>query len=239
MKYHFYLLLAGISLLAGCGKDKENQPTLAGSFEAEPVIKAAAIVMYTNAGVVNNQALVDKFLVRRKMVVDDYFSRVDVPLPATYSFTLAFRGNNRVTLLSKGATRTDSVLTDITSQSSQRLVLAQKDSVTILRGSSADRAEELSGMMQSEQPGQRCQILPPSSGIYAQYCRVRPIRVITSHDGKLFLAQLSWLIQTSTAYRTSYWAYRGVQNTFNTSVLNQLVAGDTLVVQAREIPFKK
>jgi hypothetical protein len=239
MKYNFYVLLVGVGLLAGCGKDKETQPILAGSFEAEAVIKPATIMMYTSTGVVDNQALVDKFLARRNRNSNTYFSRIEVPLPATHSLTLAFRGNNRVTLLAEGATGTDSIQTDIASQSLQRLVLAQKDSVTILRGSSADRAEQLSGMMQLEQPGQRCQILPPSSGIPSLYCRVRPIRVITRHDGRLFLPQLSWLIQTSTAYSTSYWAYKGVQNTFNSVVLNQLVAGDTLVVQAREIPFSK
>lgn len=226
-------------MLAGCGKDKQNQPTLVGSFEAEAVIKPAAIIMYTSAGVVDNQALVDKFLARRNRNVDTYFSRVEVPLPASQSLTLAFRGNNRATLLDKGPTRTDSIQTDVISQSPQRLVLAQKDSVVILRGSSTDRAEQLSGMMQLEQPGQRCQILPPSSGIPSLYCRVRPIRVITCHDGRLFLPQFSWLIQTSTAYATSSWSYKGVQNTFNSAVLNQLVAGDTLVVQVREIPFSK
>ncbi|MBJ6145940.1 hypothetical protein [Hymenobacter sp. BT559] len=239
MKYNFYVLLASVSLLTGCGKDRETQPALVGSFEAEAVIKPAPIMMYTSTGMVDNQMLVDKFLARRNRNAGTYFSRVEVPLPTTQSLILAFRGNNRVTLLDKGPTRTDSIQTDVTSQSSQRLVLAQKDSVVILQGSSTDRAEQLSGMMQLEQPGQRCQILPPSSGIPSLYCRVRTIRVITRHNGQLFLPQLSWLIQTSTAYATSYWAYKGVQNTFNSAVINQLVAGDTLVVQAREIPFLK
>lgn len=226
--------------MAGCSKDKETQPILAGSFQAESVINTAPIMMYTNAGLVDNQALVDKFLARHTKGLDGYFSRVDVPIPTAYSFILAFRGNSQVTLLSKGAMSTDSVLTEITSQSSQRLVLAEKDSITIFRGTPSDRAEELSSLMQGEQPGQRCSNPPPSMPyIHSQYCRVRPIRVITSHDGKLFLPQLSWLIQTSTTYRTSSWAYSKVQNTFNTAVLNQLVAGDTLIVQAREVPFSK
>lgn len=239
MKYNFYLFLAGLGLLASCGKDKENQPVLAGSFQAEYVINTAPIMMYTSAGLVDNQALVDKFLVRRKKTLDDYFSRVDVPLPVTYSLILAFRGNNRVTLLSKGATSTDSILTEITSQSSQRLILVHKDSVNILHNTPSNRITQLTELMQSEQPGQRCSNVPSSSSMYSQYCRVRPIRVIMSHGGKLFLPQLSWLIQTSNTYGTSYSAYSRVQNTFNTSVLNQLVAGDTLIVQAREIPFVK
>lgn len=227
-------------LLTGCGKDREAQPVLEGSYQAGSVISAADITMYTSAGRVDNQALVDKFLARHKNL-SNYFSRVDVPLPATYSLTLAFRGKSQATLLSKGPTSTDSVLTEITAQSAQRLVLANKDSVVILRNvtASQNRAEQLSDLIPSERPGQHCQYASSSSGTVALSCRVRPLRVITSHDGKLFLPQLSWLIQVSDGYRTSGWAYSGVQNTFNTAVLNQLSAGDTLVVQAREIPFSK
>ncbi len=234
----FYLLLFGSIFLASCGKDKETQLALAGSFQSEPVISGTDIKMYTSAGQVDNRALVDKFLARRQNLAS-YFSRVDVPISTTNSLTLAFRGNNRVTLLAKSATSTDSILTEITSQSPQRLVLASIDSVNMLRNEPQNRAEQLSALMQAEQPGQRCYRVPFVSGTYTQSCRVRPIRVITRHDGKLFLPQLSWLIQSSSSYGSSYWAYSGVQNTFNTAVISQLVVGDTLVVQAREIPFSK
>jgi hypothetical protein len=238
MNQRFYLLLLGGIFLNSCSKDKETQPALAGSFQSEPIISATDIRMYTSTGQVDNRALVDKFLARRQNLTG-YFSRVDVPIPATNSLTLAFRGTNRVTLLSKGATSADSILTEITSQSPQRLVLAPLDSVNILRNGPQNRAEQLSNLVQAEQPGQRCYHVPSASGTYAQSCRVRPIRVITRHDGKLFLPQLSWLIQSAGAYGSSYWAYSGVQNTFNTSVISQLAVGDTLVVQAREIPFSK
>jgi len=238
MTQHFYVLLAGVLLLSSCGKDKEAQPTWTGSFRAGPAISATDIVLYTSTGRVDNKLLVDKFLARRKGLAT-YFSRVDVPIPAAYSLTLAFRGNNRVTVLSEGPTGTDSVLTEITSQSPQRLVLANRDSVTILRSAPQSRAEQLSSLMQGEQPGQRCLSLPYASGTHSQYCRVRPIRVVTSHDGKLFLPQLSWMVQAAGAYWGFYSAYSGVQNTFNTSVVSQLAAGDTLVVQAREVPLFK
>jgi len=238
MNQRFYVLLLGSIFLNSCSKDKEAQPALTGSLQAESVIRAADIRMYTSAGQVNNQALVDKFLARRQNLAN-YFSRVDVPIPATYSLTLAFRGNDRVTWLSKSATSADSVLTEITSQSPQRLVLAHMDSVNILRGAPQNRAEQLSALMEAEQPGQRCHNVPAASGTYSQYCRMRPVRVITRHDGKFFLPQLSWLIQSSSAYGSAYWAYSGVQNTFNTAIISQLVVGDTLVVQVREIAFSK
>lgn len=238
MKQHLYFLLAGGSLLAGCGKDPETQPVLAGSYQAGPVISTADIMLYTSTGRVDNRAMVDNFLARRKNL-SGYFSRVDVALPTAYSLTLAFRGNNRVTLLSKSATSTDSTLTEITAQSAQRLVLANKDSISNLRPGSPSRVDQLSDLIPGEQPVRRCAAASVSSGTYALACRYRPIRVITSHDGKLFLPQLSWLIQTGNGYGISYWAYSGVQNTFNTAVLSQLQAGDTLVVQAREIAFSK
>lgn len=238
MKQHLYFLLLGASFLGGCRKDEETPLALTGSFQAGPAISTADIVMYTSAGRVDNQPLVDKFLARRKNLAT-YFSRVDVPLPAAYSLTLTFRGNNRVTLLAKGATSTDSILTEITAQLPQRLVLASIDSINILRNAAQNRADQLSDLVPSERPNQRCLNVAVSSGTYSQACRMRPIRVITKHDNKLFLPQLSWLIQTSSAYGGFSWAYSGVQNTFNTALLNQLVAGDTLVVQAREIPFSK
>jgi hypothetical protein len=238
MTKHFYLLLTGVVLLGGCGKDKEAPPTWAGRFQAGSAISATDIMLYTSAGRVDTKPLVDKFLARRKDLAT-YFSRVDVPIPAAYSLTLAFRGNNRVTVLSKSPTGTDSILTEITSQSPQRLVLANMDSVNIPRSAPQGRAAQLSSLMEGEQPGQRCLSLPYVSGTYSQYCRVRPIRVITSRDGKLFLPQLSWLVQTAGAYWGFYSAYSGVQNTFNTAVISQLAAGDTLVVQAREVPLIK
>jgi hypothetical protein len=238
MKQNFYLFLSSVILLAGCSKDKENQLVLEGNFQAGSAISAADIRMYTSTGQVNNQSLVDNFLARHKNQAT-YFSRVEVPLPSTFSLTLAFRVNNRVTLLSKGATSTDSILTEITSQSPQRLVLATIDSVNMPHPTPQNRAELLSAQMVGERSGQRCFNVSISSGTYSQYCRERIIRVITRHDGNLFLPQLSWLIQSSSPYGSFGWAYSGVQNTFNTAVLNQLTAGDTLVVQAREIPFSK
>ena len=205
MKHHIYLLLASAGFLASCGKEKETQPVLEGRFEAEAVIKATAITMYTHTGRVDNPALVDKFLLRRNHM-SDYFSRVDVPIPAPFSLTLAFRGNNRVTLLSKRVASTDSILTEVTSQSPQRLVLTNKDSAAIGPYTPSDRTELLSSQMQSERATPRCWNVSSSSGTYGQYCRGRPVRVITRHDGKLFLPQLGWLIQTSSAYGTSYWA---------------------------------
>jgi len=190
MKQHLYFFLLGASLLGGCRKDEETPLALAGSFQAGPAISAADIVMYTSAGRVDNQPLVDKFLARRKNLAT-YFSRVDVPLPTAYSLTLAFRGNNRVTLLSKGATSTDSIVTEITAQSPQRLVLAGLDSVSILRNTAQNRAEQLSDLVPSERPNQRCVNVSVSSGTYSQACRMRLVRVITKHDNKLFLPLLS------------------------------------------------
>jgi hypothetical protein len=238
MKNHFYFLLSSMVLLAGCRKDKESQPSLDGSFVAGPVISATDIVLYTSTGRVDNQAVVDKFLARRKNMAT-YFSRVDTPLPTGYSLTLAFRGNNRVTLLSKGPTSTDSVVTEITAQSPQRLVLAEMDSISILRNPPQNRAEQLSELIPSERPTQRCWNVAVSVGTYTQACRMRFTRVITRHDGKLFLPQLSWVVQAAGTAGSYVWAYSGVQNTFNAGVVNQLLPGDTLVVQAREIPFSK
>ena len=217
---------------------------LAGSFQAGAVINAAAIEMYTSAGRVDNPALVDKFLARRKNLTS-YFSRVETPLPATYSLALAFRNNNRVTYLFKNPTTTDSLVTEIVARSAQRLVLASLDSVGGSRSSSAaqSRAAQLSDLIPAEQSGTRCQAVASGTNLSAQYCKARQIRLVTLRDGKAFVPQLSWIIQTMDTFGSinyaNYWAYSGVQNAFSPAVLNQLHAGDTLVVQAREIPLLK
>ena len=238
MKKYCYLLGVGALLLGGCGKDKEPSLVLAGNFQAASTISAAAIEMYTSAGRIDNPALVDAFLARRKNLAE-YFSRVEVPLPAAFSLTLAFRSNDRATYLFKNATTTDSLATEIISRSAQRLVLASLDSIGGISNATPGRTEQLANLIPAERAGKRCLYIPSGTNLAAQYCKERQIRLVTLHDGQAFVPQLSWIMQTGDSYGRSYWAYSGVQNAFNPAVVSQLRAGDTLVVQAREIPLLK
>ena len=92
--------------------------------------------------------------------------------------------------------------------------------------------------MEVEQPTKRCVALPPATG-YSRLCRFRPVRLLKMNAGQLFVPQLSWLVQSGQQYASCGYAASGSWNLFNTGILNQLTAGDTLVVQERAIALLK
>lgn len=240
MKQYIYPLLLGVLLLLGCKKDREAPLVLVGKYEASTSpVAATPIRLYTVNGIVDNQVIVDNFI-KRQSWVQDYFFRNAVPAPNNASLVLAIRSNMRATLIDTHATSTDSVRAEVLSQNDQSFLLANVDSASVLLSSnSTSRCEQLGERIKNVYPGKRCRSLPPFTG-YSSYCMIRPVRVITIKNGNLFIPQFTWLVKTGQPSQSICGlAYSKEWNTFNPAILNQLVAGDTIVVQEREIPLLK
>jgi hypothetical protein len=245
MKHLFFPLVSGLLIFAGCSKDAPEaaKVVLDGNYEAASTLAAAPITMYTKDGPVNNPALVDRFL-SRQYYANGFFSRNDVTLPpmAYGSLTLSIRGNKQATFTtvypSTGVT--DTLKTEIIAQRATHFVAAKLDSVSILTSAaSADRCSQLSTQMEVESQAKRCVNVSIATG-YSQLCKFRPIQVIKINAGQLYIPRLSWLIQSGNVRNSGCGrAASGSSNLFNTGVLNQLVAGDTLVVQERTIALLK
>lgn len=240
MKLPFFSLAFGLLIFAGCSKDAPQaaKVVLDGEYQAGATVATAPIKMYTKDGEVTNQALIDRFLSRRTWAAA-YFPRTNTPIPTTSSLKVLIRGNNQASLITTSPGRTDTLKTDITAQRAAYAVLSGRDSVSVLSSSNATgRCDLLSEQMEAEQPTKRCVALPPVTG-YSRQCRFRPVRLLKIDAGQLVIPQLSWLVQSGQQYNSCGYAASGSWNLFNTGILNQLMAGDTLVVQQRTIALLK
>ena len=237
---NFCAWLAGTLLLAGCHKDKEAEvaPDLTGTYTASATVRAAhPIVLYTKDGQVNDQNLINRFLKRQPSFFAEYFSATD-QTPNTGAITqLAFRGNGRATLLTSYSSYKDSVLTKVVARPAGGLLLQYVDTTGVYTniGLPCDtRINALAVYVRNFNAPTQCTALNPATG-YSQYCRINPIRLVGVRDGQPFIPYLSWCLRIGTCS----FAQGGEWNTFNPAILSRLVAGDTLVVQEREIALQK
>jgi hypothetical protein len=237
MKQSYYLLLVAAVFLTGCGKDEERiSYDLSGTYTAENTLRAAnPIAMYTSAGQVTNTAVIARFLAKRQSL-SDYFSATDVAIPSNTSLRLTFRANNRATLFTTAPNYSDSIRTEVTDQQIASLRLQNLDSITTLPGTSysCKKISELADYIKEVYPGKRCRLLPNPFG-YSQGCRQRPVRMIGAHGSQLYIPYFSWLVLADGCSL----AYSGEWNMFNRAVLSHLAAGDTVVVQEREVALRK
>gem|GEM_PF-4799182 len=241
MKSSFYPLTAMLclSLLGSCHKDPETSPlVLPGEYQAAGTLTTAPILLYTKNGPVDNAALVDKLIARRRL--GSYFSRADVPMAAGSTLTLTIRDNGTARLVFGSPAFADTVEAEVMGQSATSFVLASRDSVGGPElAATPNRCEVLAGKIRVLYPPKRCRPIAYTPGTYEQYCRFRPSRLITIRNGQLFIPQLSWLIQNQTGAgpgtSVCTLAYSGEWNALDPAILNQLVAGDTIVVQQRQV----
>lgn len=237
---HSYLLAASLLLFSACGNDDDTpELSLPGDYLAENRIVATSINMYTSNGQVNNTSLIDNFIRRNRST--DNFSRTDVAVPAGNTLTLSINSNNKATFVSTTTSpqRSDTLKTEIMSRSPDHLALANLDSVSIPTPAQLNRCEELSQNMTQVQPNKRCRPVSLTAGLVSQVCRYRPASALLIKDGSLRLPLFSWIIVNRQGGNYCGNGYSGVRNLFNTAVLNQLRAGDTIVVQVREVPLIK
>lgn len=247
MKKHLYLLALGLVLVQGCGKKSDEAPLmLPGEYQTAATIATAEIRMYTKNGPVNNPQLVDKFINRRQLGTD-YFSRTDVPLPSGGSIVLTINATNQATLVftspstSAGSPpRITTVKAEVVQQTPRYFVLAAMDSSSYgvsnrPKNACETLAEQMSGVVAEK----KCVNVPDFSG-YSKSCMYRFSRVISINDGKLFIPQYSWQVQSGAAPgSTCSYAVGGSWNIFNPAILNQLAAGDTITVQERSVALIK
>ncbi|MDJ0365298.1 hypothetical protein QMK33_09040 [Hymenobacter sp. H14-R3] len=237
MKHIHYLFLVGAALLAGCHRDAERiSYDLTGKYTAVSVITAAnPIAMYTAAGQVTSQPVITRFLAKRAWL-DTYFSATDAPVANNGTLTLTFRGNNRATLLSAApGYATDSIRAEVTDQQLTSFRLQNLDSAANFTSTTyCPRPAELAAYIKDAYPGKKCINTSPATG-YGQYCQTRPVRIIGAHGNQLYVPYFSWLVEGGRCSLAS----GGEWNTFNRAVLSHLVAGDTIVVQEREIALKR
>jgi hypothetical protein len=242
MKKYLYALTLSMIGISGCGKDEEYLLIVEGQYQADNTLLAAnPITMYTKDGRIDNQVVINRFLNHHSWS-QSYFSSSDTRNSGNSSLTVAIRSNKHAAITFNYSTRIDSIRTELTAQESKYLVLSEIDSSWMNVPNYSFREvhlHEILSQMHSVDPQKKCYNVPAYSN-YSQACRYRFLRLLTIKQGKLFVPQLSYIVQTSQPnYGVSSFGYSGVWNTFNTAALNKLIVGDTIVVQEREVALLK
>jgi hypothetical protein len=239
LKPLFYPLALGLLLaLGGCGKDEPAAAALVltGTYESTATLRAAEpITMYTANGQVSNDALIDHFLVRCRATAG--FSRTDQPAP-TPPLRVAIAPSRQVTFTSSA----DTLQANIIDQSAQHLLLAVGDSLSwpapVL--SSTDWCGRLAASVKRYYPAQRYVEAPAQAGTFVRYGIYRPVRMLTIRDGELYVPLFSWVVKAARPGQGMCYQYVGFEwNAFNPAVRTQLAAGDTIVVQGREVALRR
>ncbi|GAB3832372.1 hypothetical protein [Hymenobacter jeollabukensis] len=205
-----------------------------GRYHTGPTIYASSpILIYTQNGVINNKAQVDRFLARRPWAAG-YFSHTDVPVGNT-TLTLTFRSANRATLTTTTPTSVDSIRTEITDRTPGALLLRQLDTARVMMPITTGcmtRVNQLAEAVLQARHDKTCQAMPPVTG-YSQYCQVRRVRVLKARAKDLSIPLFSYLVQSGGCQT----AYTGEWNMLSETLPSLLGTGDTVVVQEREIPL--
>ncbi|RAK65847.1 hypothetical protein [Hymenobacter edaphi] len=233
------LAVAAALLLANCsgGTNDDFSPRAilydaTGRYHAGPTIYASSpILILTQNGVINDKPRVDRFLARRPWAAG-YFSHTDVPV-GNATLTLTFRGANQATITTGTPTAVDSFRTEITEREPDYLVLRQLDTARVMKPITTGcmtRVNQLAEAVLQTRHDQTCQAMSPVTG-YSQYCQVRRVRVLKARKKDLTIPLVSCLVQSGSCQS----AYTGEWNLLNESVQSLLGAGDTVVVQEREI----
>lgn len=236
---HSYLLAASLLLFSACGKDDEPELSLPGEYQAENRIVATPISMYTSNGQVNNTGLIDNFI--RRYRVEENFSRTDVAVPAGNTITLSIDANNKATFVSvePALQNPDTLKAEILSRTQNYLSLAGLDSTSNFEIIWPNRCQQLDQNMILLQPSKRCRPVSTTAGSFSLLCRYRRTLALLIKEDGLRLPMFSWMIVSRQGSNSCVNGIRAIPNMFNTTVLNQLRAGDTIVVQVREVPFIK
>ncbi|HEX8328574.1 MAG TPA: hypothetical protein VF629_13615 [Hymenobacter sp.] len=230
----------GLLMLCACKKEnsEESLPTWEGIYESEPTILSInPIIMYTANGAVNSQNTIEKFIRRNLLLTSPLFSSTNTPNPSGESYTLTIMPNNQATIAYKHPLISGSVSYAIASRSRERLHLLSVDSTSNNLFINANRCTVLNQNVPAVSTPARC--IPGSPGV-TLFCKFRTSKLISVANGQLFAPQLSWYVklqQSPNAYCSS--GYGGSWNIFNQSVTNQLMAGDTILVQERAFAFRK
>ena len=243
MRIYHYLFLSGLSFFGSCGTDREQAPVnLDGEYQVGPTTMAVGrpIRMYTKNGLVANEQEIGRFLSRNPWGAAA-FNRADVPVGAGEPVLLTIKGNKQATLVYAASTRMETVKAEVTARTDRYFVLSQLDSSRFLTSSNQqNRCTQLSEAVSLVQTGKRCGAAAPSThSPFSQACRFRWVWVIGLENGRLFVPQLSSLVQVRNSFRSCGEAQGATWNVFNPAMLNQLAEGDTLVVQERAVSLTK
>lgn len=243
MKHTFYpLALCAAVLLGSCGKDNGETPlALTGEYQATKVLAATnPIRMYTKTGEIANVPLVDSYIRRQFGTRPSFFSRTDVAIAGLDLQTLTIDANDQATLATFYQTNTTRVNSRITLRTPHYFVLTAADSAsTLIPVGAPNRCVQLLDQIKTIAPIKRCYPLPGITG-YIQGCKFQPVQVVSIQNRQLFFPVLSWLVvRGQPSSGTCTYGFADERNIFNSAMLNQLVDGDTLVVQERQIALTK
>ncbi|MFD2720901.1 hypothetical protein ACFST9_19430 [Hymenobacter monticola] len=234
-----YLFFSGMLLLCACKKEPKEEalPSLEGTYESTPTILAInPIVMYTVNGAINNQTVIEKFMRRNSVTPNPLlFSISNITDPNGVLYTLTISPDNKATIVSKHSFIINTTNYAIISRSSEVIHLLAIDSAAARRYDITSRCAMLNESIPAVRTPERCQPVAPGS-----FCKFRATTLISIVNGQLLAPQLGYYVKLQQSPNTyCSLGSGGLWNKFNSSIVNQLISGDTLLVQERAFAFRK
>ncbi|AIZ65386.1 hypothetical protein PK28_17080 (plasmid) [Hymenobacter sp. DG25B] len=234
---NYLLLLTALLSLSNCQKDPAP-PLLAlpGQYYSANEIVAQPIRMYTQQGEVLNDALIEDFI-HREYEPSGFLRTNQAIGDSLLLLTIPEKGP--ATLVSKTFYPTDFAQAQVSGQTHDSFTLTRVDSIQLLLPTTPPlRCAVLGDQIEKALPSRRCVPIVNQIG-YSQLCWLKPAYAIGIRDGQLYLPALNYLVKSAAPGSRCLFSRGSRWNLFNPALRNQLLAGDTLVVQINEVALLK
>lgn len=231
--------LIAIGLLTACKDTSVQGPSFdpSGTYTVSATAQTGPVRMFTQAGEVQNAAIIRHFYQRQYSWV---FPSSGAVLPFQTA-ELTFTSPSEVTLnastsMSGTLLSTSSPLT-VSSQTSARVVLTAKNLVWNRFPANPNRCDNVWRDIPGVSTVYTCQTLAPGSGPASTLCEFKPVYVLNLHGKEARLATMSFIFSANANGRSCSMGSSDVFNVLNPTLPARLTPGDTLVVQEAEFPL--
>ncbi|WP_345220849.1 hypothetical protein [Hymenobacter koreensis] len=219
-------------MLAGCGKsESEKEYVLKGDYQTQNPLTVTAPILYTRQGPVTNPQVIQQFLAR----LNNTGFVFGTSQTLSSNSLLSFRDDKTASIVFQAPQGT-AIEARLEEKTSDRIVLVGRDSIAY---SQAPNPVLVVQNINQYKVAGRCRPVPPASGFISPCKGAVRYPINRTADGQLRIPLLSFLHKVTYPGGMASNSGINVWGVFNSAVLGQLGATDTLVVQTKELPLLK
>jgi len=223
MKLIPVILILSTLIFFACHKHKD--PGLEGQYQAASSVSVGPVVLYAANYSTTDEQFIRAYLNRTNL--PSWYFNFSSTESNPYLFTINIHSGNLVTINDSSAT----INAEITSETDSTLILSEIDSTTGWWPTTIPWCFQLYEKTTLVQPQKVCE---PTFGGFN--CKYRRLYVVRKTNGQLLLPMLTYQSRVATG---CYYAVKDLRNIFKSSVLGELHAGDTVVVQQKTARLNK
>jgi len=250
MNYRLLVISALIGMMTSCSKDSghEQESLVPGTFADINTLNVLPAELYTQKGMITNQEEVAVFI-NKKGLSNSFFDHGITTLNKEVDLTLVVKEDNTVELKREIPGKAFRAL--ISDYRNRRFVITGIDSITSMVGSAGTPLGSISNPYSISTCGTNLNIgllevprtcvpvlVPPNA--YTRRCTYLPIAAIEVENANmLFIPTLSFYFTQGTGRQRCTFGLHNSWNILNAEFYKQLSAGDTVLIQKKQIILKK